>query len=129
MFALFLDETMTYSAALFETAADGTPVVAGDGPAAAGELAAAQRRKIDRLAGQAGVGAGDRVLEIGTGWGELSIRAAARGADVLSITVSAQQQELARRRVAAAGLADRVRVELRDYREGTGQFDAIVSVE
>jgi cyclopropane-fatty-acyl-phospholipid synthase len=69
------------------------------------------------------------VLEIGTGWGELAIRAAGRGATVLSITVSAQQQELARQRIAAAGQASRAAVELLDYREVTGQFDAIVSVE
>jgi cyclopropane-fatty-acyl-phospholipid synthase len=117
MFALFLDETMTYSAALFEP---GDP---------ADTLAAAQRRKIDRILDLAAVGPGSRVLEIGTGWGELAIRAAGRGAQVLSITVSAEQQALAQQRIAAAGLADRVTVELRDYREVTGQFDAIVSVE
>jgi cyclopropane-fatty-acyl-phospholipid synthase len=130
MFALFLDETMTYSSALFGVDDTGTPVPVGTDPrAAAAGLADAQRRKIDRLLDLAGVRAGSRVLEIGTGWGELAIRAAGRGAEVLSVTVSAEQRALARRRVAQAGLSDRVTVALRDYREVTGQFDAIVSVE
>jgi cyclopropane-fatty-acyl-phospholipid synthase len=136
MFALFLDETMSYSAALFERE-PGQLQPAPDGPAPTGRaaalpadtLAAAQHRKIDRILDVAGVGPGSRVLEIGTGWGELAIRAAGRGARVLSITVSAEQQALAQQRIAEAGLADRVTVELRDYREVTGQYDAIVSVE
>jgi cyclopropane-fatty-acyl-phospholipid synthase len=131
-FALFLDETMTYSAALFA----GDP--AGAGPAGsvprpppdnAELLARAQRRKIDRLLDEAGVGPGGRLLEIGTGWGELAIRAARRGATVRTVTVSRQQAQLASRRAAEAGLAGRVRVELRDYRDVTGQFDAICSCE
>ena len=123
LFAVFLDETMTYSAALFGTDAAGPPV------AHAGLLAAAQRRKIDRLLDLAGVGPSSRVLEIGTGWGELAIRAAARGASVRTVTLSQQQQALAARRVAAAGLAGRVSVELRDYRQVDGRYDAILSVE
>jgi cyclopropane-fatty-acyl-phospholipid synthase len=123
LFALFLDETMTYSSALFDAGPDGSPVAS---PAL---LAQAQRRKIDRLLDQAGVAAGCRVLEIGTGWGELAIRAARRGATVRSITISREQRELAARRVAAAGLAGRVSVELCDYRDVRGQFDAICSVE
>jgi cyclopropane-fatty-acyl-phospholipid synthase len=119
LFALFLDESMTYSSALF---AD--PAAAGDA-----QLAAAQRRKIDRLLDRAGVVPGCRVLEVGTGWGELAIRAARRGATVRTITISAEQRALAARRVAEAGLADRVSVELRDYRDVDGQFDAICSVE
>ena len=122
-FALFLDETMTYSSALFETAADGTPVAADP------VLGQAQRRKIDRLLDQAGVGPGSRLLEIGTGWGELAIRAGQRGAAVRTVTISARQRELAARRVAEAGLAGRVSVELRDYRDVDGEFDAICSVE
>jgi cyclopropane-fatty-acyl-phospholipid synthase len=124
LFALFLDETMTYSSALFETkAADGTPLAADH------LLADAQRRKIDRLLDQAGVGPGCRLLEVGTGWGELAIRAAQRGATVVTVTLSREQQALAARRVAEAGLASRVRVELRDYRDVEGTFDAICSVE
>lgn len=118
LFAAFLDETMTYSSAWFESM-----------PAAWDDLAAAQHRKIDRLLDAARVGAGSRVLEIGTGWGELSLRAAARGAHVTSVTLSHEQQQLARQRVAAAGLADRVDIELCDYRDVRGHYDAVVSVE
>jgi cyclopropane-fatty-acyl-phospholipid synthase len=121
LFALFLDETMTYSAALFAAGPDGAP--------AAGDLAEAQRRKIDRLLDRAGVRPGCRVLEVGTGWGELAIRAARRGATVRTITISREQQALAARRVAEAGLAGQVSVELRDYRDVNGRFDAICSVE
>jgi cyclopropane-fatty-acyl-phospholipid synthase len=126
LFALFLDETMTYSAALFGTAADGIP---GTPIASEPLLAEAQRRKIDCLLDRAGVGPGCRVLEIGTGWGELAIRAAGRGASVVTVTISREQQALATRRVADAGLAGQVSVELRDYRDIEGEFDAICSVE
>jgi cyclopropane-fatty-acyl-phospholipid synthase len=118
LFAAFLDETMTYSCALFTRL-----------PAAAADLAAAQRRKIDRLLDMAEVGPGSRVLEIGTGWGELCIRAAARGAHVRSVTLSAEQQRLARLRVAASGLSDSVQIDLCDYRDAEGCYDAVVSVE
>ncbi len=123
LFALFLDETMTYSSALFATAQDGTPV------ASEPLLAEAQRRKIDRMLDRAGVGPGCRMLEVGTGWGELALRAAARGAHVVTITISREQQALAVRRVAEAGLSGQVSVELRDYRDIRGEFDAICSVE
>jgi cyclopropane-fatty-acyl-phospholipid synthase len=124
LFALFLDETMTYSSALFDTDRAGAPI------ATAETLSAAQRRKIDTLLDRVGVGPGTRLLEIGTGWGELAIRAAQRGAVVHSLTISAEQQALAQRRVAEAGVADRVTVELRDYRELEAEpFHAIVSVE
>jgi cyclopropane-fatty-acyl-phospholipid synthase len=123
LFAVFLDETMTYSAALFGEDAYGEPVAPGD------LLADAQRRKIDRLLDLAGVGPSSRVLEIGTGWGELAIRAAARGAQVLTVTLSEEQRALAAERIKRAGLAGRVAVELRDYRQVTGRFDAILSVE
>ncbi|WP_029110182.1 class I SAM-dependent methyltransferase [Mycobacterium sp. URHD0025] len=118
LFSEFLDETMTYSSALF-----------GQLPGTAAGLADAQRRKIDRLLDTAGVGPGSRVLEIGTGWGELCIRAAERGAQVRSITLSTEQQRLARQRVAAAGLSDRVDIDLLDYRDVDGCYDAVVSVE
>lgn len=119
LFALFLDETMTYSSAVYSA----DPANSQD------TLADAQRRKIDRLLDRAGVGEGTRLLEIGTGWGELSIRAAARGARVTTITISTEQATLARQRIDAAGLADRIAVELRDYREVSERFDAVVSVE
>ncbi|WP_424215673.1 class I SAM-dependent methyltransferase [Streptomyces sp. BI20] len=124
LFAEFLDETMTYSAALFPPEPDRPLTARGFG-----ELAAAQRRKIDALLDAAGVGAGSRVLEIGTGWGELALRAAGRGASVVSVTLSREQAALARERVAAAGFADRVEVRIEDYREVSGSYDAVVSVE
>ncbi|MGW2007391.1 class I SAM-dependent methyltransferase [Streptomyces nigrescens] len=118
LFALFLDPTMTYSSAVFRK----RPVVWSD-------LADAQHRKIDRLLDLAGVGDGTRLLEIGTGWGELALRAAARGARVVSVTLSQEQRDLATSRIARAGHADRVSVELCDYRQVTGRYDAVVSVE
>ncbi len=72
---------------------------------------------------------GRELLEIGTGWGELALRAAARGATVRSITLSEEQRELASRRIVDAGFADRVEVELADYRDVVGRYDAVVSVE
>jgi cyclopropane-fatty-acyl-phospholipid synthase len=114
LFALFLDPTMTYSSALFAP---------GD------TLAGAQRRKVDTLLDRTGVGPGSTVLEIGTGWGELAIRAAARGARVTTLTISPTQWATARRRAAAAGVAGQVDVQLRDYRQAGGQYDVIVSVE
>jgi cyclopropane-fatty-acyl-phospholipid synthase len=122
-FALFLDETMTYSSALFETA--------GPSPGDSDRrlLTQAQRCKIDRLLDQARVGPGTRLLEIGTGWGELAIRAGQRGASVHTITISARQRELAACRVAGAGLGGQVTVALRDYRDVQGEYDAICSVE
>ena len=121
LFAEFLDETMTYSCALFAQLPARTPKWP--------DLAAAQRDKIDRLLDVAGVQDGSRVLEIGTGWGELCIRAASRGAHVRSVTLSAEQQHLARLRVAAAGLSDSVQIDLCDYRDAEGCYDAVVSVE
>ena len=130
LFELFLDRTLSYSAALFPTTyvQVGDHLVAGP-PTDSRDLAGAQARKIERLLDEAGVGEGTRVLEIGTGWGELAIRAAHRGATVHSITLSTEQQALARQRIAAAGFGDRVDVELCDYRAVRGEYDAVVSVE
>lgn len=114
LFASFLDETLSYSSALFEN---------GD------DLGTAQRRKIDGVLDLAAVGHGCSLLEIGTGWGQLAIQAAQRGAHVTTITLSAEQRDLAIRRIADAGVSDRVNILLSDYREVTGQYDAIVSVE
>jgi cyclopropane-fatty-acyl-phospholipid synthase len=122
-FAGFLDPSMTYSAALFPATPDGPE------PATFDDLEGAQLAKIDRLLDLCRVGAGSSVLEIGTGWGALAIRAAQRGATVRTITLSVEQQRLARERVAAAGLADRVSVELCDYRSVEGSYDAVISVE
>jgi cyclopropane-fatty-acyl-phospholipid synthase len=126
LFARFLDPSMTYSSALFEE----TPGANRIPPqASADRLHDAQARKIDRLLDGAHVGPGTSMLEIGTGWGELALRAARRGATVTSITLSEQQRELALQRVAAAGVADRVDIQLCDYRNATGTYDAVVSVE
>ncbi|MFF7295799.1 class I SAM-dependent methyltransferase [Streptomyces sp. NPDC008265] len=118
LFSTFLDPTLTYSSAVFDEL-----------PGRFEDLVPAQHRKIDRLLDLAGVGDGTRLLEIGTGWGELALRAAARGARVTTLTLSAEQAALARERIAAAGLADRVEVQLRDYRDAEGRHDAVVSVE
>jgi cyclopropane-fatty-acyl-phospholipid synthase len=115
LFESFLDETMSYSSAIF---------------GASGEtLEAAQRRKMDAILDLAGVRAGHEVLEIGCGWGSLAIAAARRGARVTAITLSKNQRETARIRAREAGLGGSVTIELRDYRDQTGRFDRIVSVE
>ena len=93
LFAAFLDQTMTYSSAWFD---DSEPV------AAATRLEEAQLRKIDGILDLAGAGSGTRLLEIGTGWGTLAIRAAQRGARVTTVTLSREQLELARERAGAA---------------------------
>jgi cyclopropane-fatty-acyl-phospholipid synthase len=115
-YRLFLDETLTYSSALFAHA--GEP------------LADAQRRKYAAIAERAGLKSGDHVLEIGTGWGGFAVYAAGElGCRVTTITISRSQHDLATERVRAAGLADRVDVQLRDYRDVVGTYDAIVSIE
>ncbi len=115
LFALFLDETMTYSCAVFEP---------GD------TLETAQRRKYEALAELADVRPGHDVLEIGTGWGGMAMHlAATRGCRVTSATISQAQAALARERIAAAGLDDLIEVVLCDYREIEGTYDRIVSVE
>lgn len=117
MFAQFLDESLTYSSAWFADLEADEPLVR------------AQERKIDGILDQARVGEGTRVLEIGSGWGTLAIRAAERGATVTTVTISQEQAALAQERFEAAGVADRIDIRLQDYREVTGEFDAIVSVE
>ncbi|MGW0122301.1 class I SAM-dependent methyltransferase [Streptomyces sp. NPDC003327] len=123
LFALFLDPGLSYSSAVFEPLPD-TPGVLPDAV-----FTAAQHRKIDRLLDLAETGPGTELLEIGTGWGELALRAAARGARVRTVTLSEEQLALARDRAARAGVADRVTVELLDYRHVRGRYDAVVSVE
>lgn len=133
LFALFLDETMTYSSALFPDLPRRRGGLPEDSEYRSTgrqhSLADAQRAKIDALLDAAGIGPGSRVLEIGTGWGELCLRAAARGAQVRSVTLSTQQCATATRRVAEAGYADRVQIDVCDYRHVTGTYDAVVSVE
>ncbi len=117
-FALWLDPSMMYSAARW--------------PAHAPQLSLeeAQREKNDALCRQLRLQPTDHVLEIGTGWGGWSIHAArSYGCRVTTVTISQQQFELARRRVAEAGLTDRVDVQLRDFRDLVGSYDKIVSIE
>lgn len=115
-FSLFLDETMTYSSAVFEHRAQ--------------SLAEAQANKYARLAEKARLGPGDHVLELGCGWGGFAIHAARHyGCRVTGITISREQLALARQRVASAGLADRVELRFQDYRDLEGSFDKIVSIE
>jgi len=115
-YALWLDETMTYSSAVFESEAE--------------SLADAQRRKYERLTDLAGIRPGQHVLEIGSGWGGFAIHAAReRGCRVTSITISEAQLQLARERARAAGVEDLVEFQLRDYRDVSGRYDAIVSIE
>ncbi len=128
MFEQFLDPTMTYSAAWFaqHPGLGSDPAADRPGP---DDLEKAQVAKIERLLDRLGVGEGTRLLEIGSGWGELAIRAAGRGARVTTITLSREQRRLVRERVAEAGLDERVEVRLEDYRAVRGSFDAVVSVE
>ncbi|MEO7351965.1 MAG: cyclopropane-fatty-acyl-phospholipid synthase family protein [Marmoricola sp.] len=132
LFRQFLDPTLSYSSALYDTSfvdrgdhLEAAPPEGHDSES----LETAQIRKIERLLDQTQVGEGSRVLEIGTGWGELAIRAARRGATVHSVTLSKEQLDLAVERIDEAGYADRVTVELSDYRDVQGSYDAIISVE
>ena len=120
MFGQFLDPSLSYSSALFGSL-DQAPVPA--------DLEAAQLHKVDAILDAADVRGGSRVLEIGTGWGTLAIRAAERGATVTTVTLSVEQAELAQQRVDAAGASDRVEIAVRDYRDQQGEFDAVLSVE
>jgi cyclopropane-fatty-acyl-phospholipid synthase len=141
MYQLFLDRTMAYSCAVYPdeaSLASGSlaPVTPHAGAAVAGtpeprcSLEEAQRRKYELICDKLALGASDHVLEIGSGWGGFAIHAAStRGCRVHTITVSRAQAELARERVAAAGLGERVHVELRDYRDVAGRYDKIVSIE
>ena len=116
LFAHMLDETMTYSCAVFAYA--GEP------------LAEAQRRKLRGVCDKLRLGPDDHVLEIGCGWGSFALVAAGEyGARVTGITISAEQAALARERLAAAGLAGRVEILERDYRLVEGSFTKVASIE
>lgn len=129
-YARWLDETMTYSSALFgyETRDHGDSPEAG--PAQQHHvLAEAQRAKYRRILDVLKVRTGDRILEIGCGWGGFAEEAGRRGAHVHGLTLSPAQLEYARARMSRAGLDELVKLEIRDYRDSQGQFDHVVSIE
>src|SRR5204862_1882479 len=108
--------SMTYSSAFFAEPGIG--------------LEAAQLAKLDRLCRKLQLTPEDHLLEIGTGWGSLAIHAARRyGCRVTTTTISPAQHEEASRRVAAAGLADRIEIVRRDYRDLIGTYDKLASIE
>jgi len=115
-FRLFLDETMTYSCGFFSLGAE--------------TLEDAQRAKLELVCRKLGLRAGERVLDVGCGWGSFALHAAREhGVEVVGITLSPPQAEAARERVAAAGLSDRIDIRLQDYRDLDGEtFDAIASI-
>lgn len=114
-YSAWLDPTMTYSSARFASPKD--------------SLEKAQLHKINRLLDRLEIKAGQRLLEIGCGWGTLAIEAAKRGASVVGLTLSTEQKDWADRRIVDAGLTERIEVRLQDYRETSEQFDALASVE
>jgi len=113
-YAAWLDPSMTYSSARFAP---------GD------TLEQAQQRKVAMLLDRLDLEPGDRLLEIGCGWGSLAIEAARRGAKVVGLTLSAEQKSWAEAKIVEAKLSDRIEIRLQDYREISEQFDAIASVE
>jgi cyclopropane-fatty-acyl-phospholipid synthase len=115
-FALFLDASMTYSCALFSRGAR--------------TLEEAQEAKLELICSKLALRPAERVLDVGCGWGSFAVHAAQRhGVHVLGITLSASQADVARRRVAEAGLADRVEIRVADYRTLVAEpFDAIASI-
>ncbi len=115
-YRLWLDPTMTYSAALFEGDANRT-------------LAEAQHAKYARILNELRLEPGAHVLEIGCGWGGFAEAAARAGHRVTAVSLSDQQTAYARARIARAGFADRVEFRIQDYRDVTGRYDGIASIE
>ncbi|NOX73745.1 MAG: class I SAM-dependent methyltransferase [Alphaproteobacteria bacterium] len=115
-YAKWLDETMTYSSALFETGQE--------------DMSKAQTAKYASLVDQMGVKPGDHVLEIGCGWGGFAEYAAGvRGLRVTGLTISQEQHDFAVERIKKAGLSDKVEIVMRDYRDEKGVYDGIASIE
>lgn len=114
-YSAWLDPTMTYSSARFRSAGD--------------TLEAAQLHKVHSLLDRLDLRPGQRLLEIGCGWGTLAIEAAKRGAHVVGLTLSTEQKAWAERKIAGAGLSAHVEIRLQDYRDTAEQFDAVASVE
>jgi len=116
LYALFLDRSMTYSAAIF------------DRPGMT--LEEAQESKLDRICRKLDLRPQDHVLEIGTGWGSLAIHAAKNyGCRVTTTTISREQHDYAKQAIEEAGLSDRITLLLSDYRDLEGKYDKIVSIE
>src|SRR4051795_10750522 len=115
-FSLFLDESMTYSCAIFSRGAK--------------SLAAAQDTKLELVCTKLDLRPGQRVLDVGCGWGSFVMHAAQRhGVEAVGITLSENQAELARQRVEEAGVSDKVEIRVQDYRELAGEnFDAVASI-
>jgi cyclopropane-fatty-acyl-phospholipid synthase len=144
-YAAWLDESMTYSSARFSTPfvlSGGSPEPKSKGareeqrPSTSlrfaqdeRELASAQLHKVHLLLDRLDLNPGDRLLEIGCGWGTLAIEAARRGAHVTGLTLSTEQKTWADRRIAEEGLSDRIKIRLQDYRDVRERFDAVASVE
>ncbi len=114
-YALWLDDTMTYSSALYRTGRE--------------SLERAQQQKYASMLDQMGVGPGDHVLEIGCGWGGFAEFAARRGVRVTGLTISQEQHDFAVARIKRAGLSDLVRIRLQDYRDERGTYDGVASIE
>ncbi len=115
-YGLWLDDTMTYSSAIFETGQE--------------SMEAAQTAKYKSMVDQMGVAPGDHVLEIGCGWGGFAEYAAKeRGLNVTCLTISQEQYNFAVDRIKKAGLQDQVTFKLQDYRDETGTYDGIASIE
>ena len=115
-YSAWLDPSMTYSSALFE---DGT-----------NDLTAAQHNKYRRLAEAINLQPGQKVLEIGCGWGGFAEYAAKNyDAKVVGLTISSEQRDFAQKRIQAAGLNDKVEIRFQDYRDEVGQYDRIASIE
>ena len=115
-YALWLDDTMTYSSAIFETGQE--------------SLEAAQTAKYASMVDQMGVKPGDHVLEVGCGWGGFAEYAAReRGLRVTGLTISEEQLKFARERIDKAGLSGQVELRMQDYRDCKGEFDGIASIE
>jgi cyclopropane-fatty-acyl-phospholipid synthase len=115
-YSTWLDRTMTYSSAIFEK---------GDN-----DLSSAQTRKYRHLAQNAQIGPSDHVLEVGCGWGGFAEFAAKEiGCKVTGLTISREQFDFAQKRMFEAGLSDKVTIKLQDYRDETGVYDRIASIE
>jgi cyclopropane-fatty-acyl-phospholipid synthase len=132
-YSAWLDQTMTYSCARFSTLPFVPSEVEGRVSTSLDtngvSLEQAQLNKIHTLLDRLDLKPGQRLLEIGCGWGSLAIEAAKRGADVVGLTLSKEQKAWAEDRIAAAGLSDRIEIRLQDYRDASERFDAVASVE